>query len=116
MSICRWTRVEEGYALLLRRRNGDRPIILVGHDQALLRRIDALGPWKLRRDGVVVSYGGVTLRRLVCGVTDPRLIVRPRADADPLDHRREALEVVSRAEVALDTHRRARAGTLWGGR
>jgi len=106
MRTTRWTKAGDDLGLVLRRSDGERVVVLVDWDRQVAELIDAAGPWRLRRDGVVVSRGGVTLRRLVRGVTDPRLVVR---QADPLDCRRASLQVVSRAEVALDGHRRRRA-------
>jgi len=106
----RWVVVEDGVGLALDSQQGERVIVRVDRDRALLARIAAAGPWRFRLpDRVVVSRGGVLLRRLVAGVTDLRVAVR---QADPLDCRRASLDVVSRAEVALDTHRRRRRGEL----
>jgi len=103
----RWVRLEDGVGLALDSRRGDRVIVRVDRDRALMERIAAAGPWRYRpQDRVVVNRVGLLLRRLVTGARGPYTAVR---QADPLDCRRASLAVVSRAAVALDTHRRLRA-------
>ena len=104
----RWVRLADGaIALRLRSLRGDRVIVRLDQDRALWRRVAAAGPWRWRpQDRLVVNRANLPLRRLVAGVTDPRVAVR---QADPLDCRRASLVVLSRSAMALRDHRRRRA-------